>query len=854
MKQFFFRYRPSESCRGRLSQTNHHKWLKILGRIVLWGAGAVLVVTIALFAWVAKDLPSPGKVNSRIIPESTKIYDRTGEHLLYDVHGEEKRTIISIDDIPKNIQAATIALEDQDFYSHHGIKLSSILRAVFKDVMRRGAAQGGSTITQQFVKNSLLTNEKTVVRKVKEVLLSVEIEQMFEKDEILGMYLNEIPYGSNAYGIEAAAQTFFGKAAKDLSLDEAAVLAALPNAPTYYSPFGSHTDRLIIRKDRALNQMAKLGYISEEEAQSAIETPTLDKIIPQKDIIAAPHFVMYVKEYLSQKYGEGAVESMGLKVYTTLDWNKQEEAQKIVREQAMENEKKWNAENAALVAMDPKTGQILAMVGSRDYFDKSIDGQVNVAIRERQPGSSFKPYVYLAAFTKGYTPETILYDTETNFSTDDGKEYTPQNYDGKFRGPLPMKEALAQSLNIPAVKTLYLAGTKDSITFAKSLGITSLQDESRYGLSLVLGGGEITLLDHVSAYSTLAQGGIRREKTAVLRIEDAQGEIIEAFRDTAGERVVEEKYVAMLDHIMSTNEYRAPVFGTDNPLRSDDRPIAAKTGTTNEFRDGWTVGFTPQIAVGVWAGNNKNTPMTSGADGVNVAAPIFRKFLNYALQNQAIEKFPEYDSKMFQEENKDAEWMNKPLLNGHLDEEKDIKVCEIPEKNGKFCLANKYCPDSESKKKDFISTHDILRYIDRDDPLGKEPENPEKDPQYKRWEEGVKEWYKKNRTKKDVTGDIPDEDCEEKDFIKYKPKLSLSAPSDSGKTVSIQVRVDAPYGVDSLRLIVNDKEIVSSKNDSLETKYDIPDDDNHSTLHIEAVARDKNGNEDGDTKSISVNW
>ncbi len=830
------------------------RWLRLLGRLALSVAGIAAVVTVALFAWVAKDLPSPGKVNSRVIAESTKIYDRSGEHLLYDVHGEEKRTIVSVDDIPKNIQAATIALEDQDFYFHHGIKLSSILRAVFKDVIRGGAAQGGSTITQQFVKNSLLTNEKTIVRKVKEVLLSVEIEQMFEKDEILGMYLNEIPYGSNAYGIEAAAQTFFGKAAKDLSLDEAAVLAALPNAPTYYSPFGSHTDRLIIRKDKALNQMAKLGYIGEEEAQSAIGTPTLDKIIPQKDIIAAPHFVMYVKEYLSQKYGESAVESMGLKVYTTLDWNKQEEAQKIVREQAMENEKKWKAENAALVAMDPKTGQILAMVGSRDYFDKAIDGQVNVAIRERQPGSSFKPYVYLAAFTKGYTPETILYDTETNFSTDDGKEYTPQNYDGKFRGPLPMKEALAQSLNIPAVKALYLAGTKDSITFAKSLGITSLQDEDRYGLSLVLGGGEITLLDHVSAYSTLAQGGIRRDKTAILRIENAKGEVLEAFHDTVGERVVEEKYVAMLDHIMSTNEYRAPVFGTNNPLRSDDRPIAAKTGTTNEFRDGWTVGFTPQIAVGVWAGNNKNTPMTAGADGVNVAAPIFRKFLDYALQNQAVEKFPEYDSKAFHEENKDAEWMKKPLLNGRLDEEKDVKVCEIPGKDGKYCLANKYCPDSESKKKDFVSIHDILRYVDRDDPLGKEPEKPEKDAQYKRWEEGVKEWCKKTGIK-DATGDIPDEDCEEKDFTKYAPTISLSAPNDvSGSTVTIRVKVDAPYGVDSLRLIVNDKEIASTKNDSLETEYDIPDEDNHSTLHIEAIARDKNGNEDGDTKSISANW
>ncbi len=853
MKRLFDRFRPSDGRWRRLSEADRREWPKILGRIALWGAGTVFIIAIALFAWVAKDLPSPGKVNSRVIPESTKIYDRSGEHLLYDVHGEEKRTIVAFADIPKSVQVATLVLEDQDFYSHHGIKLSSILRAVFKDVVRGGAAQGGSTITQQFVKNSLLTNEKTLVRKVKEVLLSLEIEQKFGKDEILGMYLNEIPYGSNAYGIEAAAQTFFGKPAKDLSLDESAVLASLPNAPTYYSPYGSHVDRLIVRKEKALQQMAKLGYITQEEADAAIAEKTLDKIATQKDIIAAPHFVMFVKDYLSQKYGESAVESMGLKVYTTLDWDKQEEAQRIVHDQAVENERKWKAENASLVAMDPKTGQILAMVGSRDYFDKAIDGQVNVAIRERQPGSSFKPYVYLDAFTKGYTPETILYDTETNFSTDEGKDYKPQNYNGKFNGPMPMKETLAQSLNIPAVKTLYLVGVKDAITFAKSLGITSLQDENRYGLSLVLGGGEITLLDHVNAYSTLAQGGVRRDKTAILKIEDAKGNVLEEFKDSAGERVVDEKYVAMLDHIMSTNDYRAPVFGTNNPLRFDNRPVAAKTGTTNEFRDGWTVGFTPQIAVGVWAGNNDNTAMISGADGINVAAPIFRKFMDYALQNQAIERFPEYDVNTFRDENKDADWMKKPLLNGQLDKQENLKVCEIPGKNNKYCLANEYCPNSKADKKDFVNVHDILYYIDRSDPLGKAPEKPENDPQFKKWEEGVKDWYKKNKGKGDVNADAPTDECKENDFSSYRPDVSVSSDG-SGPSVTIQVKADAPYGVDSLKILVDGNEVASTGNDSLETSYTVPSERNGSSVHIQALVKDKNGNEAGGEKSVSVSW
>ena len=815
--------------------------------------GASIRAVIAIFAWVAKDLPSPGKINSRVIPESTKIYDRTGQHLLYDVHGEQKRTIVPITDIPKSVQVATLSLEDQNFYAHHGIEFTSILRAVFNDVAQGGAAQGGSTITQQFVKNSLLTDEKTFVRKIKEVILSLEIEQRFGKDDILGMYLNEIPYGSNAYGIEAAAQTFFGKSAKDLSLDEAAVLASLPNAPTYYSPYGSHTEALIARKNKALQQMAKLGYITQDQADAAVAEKTLNKIVSQKDIIAAPHFVMYVKDYLSQKYGENAIESMGLKVYTTLDWDKQNEAQQIVHDQALLNEKKSNAENAALVAMDPKTGQILAMVGSRDYFDKSIDGQVNVAIRERQPGSSFKPYVYLDAFTKGYSPETMLYDTETNFSTDNGTDYTPQNYNGKFNGPLPMKETLAQSLNIPAVKTLYLVGAKDAVTFAKSLGITSLNDPNRYGLSLVLGGGEITLLDHVNAYSTLATGGIRRDKTSILRIEDAKGTILEQYQNNPGTRVVDEQYVAMLDYIMSTNDFRAPVFGTNNPLRFDDRSVAAKTGTTNEFRDGWTVGFTPQLAVGVWAGNNNNSPMTTGSDGIVVAAPIFRKFMDFALKNQTIEKFPEYDSNTFLDDNKDQDWMKKPLLNGQLDRTENLKVCQIPGSKNSYCLANKYCPDSETTKKTFVNVHDILYYVDRTDPLGKQPDKPENDPQYQKWEDGVQAWYKDNKDKKDVNANAPQDECKESDFSKFKPSISISVPNTAGQSFVINVKTSAPYGVDTLTVSMNGNQLYSGNNDSFSTTYDASG-KNGSSVKIDATVKDNNGNTSSDEKGVSISW
>jgi 1A family penicillin-binding protein len=812
--------------------------LRTLGRWSAYVAGFFALFVAGTFIYFAKDLPSPGKVNKRVIVESTKIYDRTGSHLLYEVHGEEKRTLISFEEMPDTAKYATIVLEDQDFYSHHGIKFSSIVRAALKDILKKGVAQGGSTITQQFIKNSILSPERTFTRKIKEVILAIEIEQKFSKDEILGMYLNEIPYGSNAYGIEAAAQTFFGKHTKELTLDEAALLAALPKAPTYYSPYGSRLDELKRRQEYAIQRMADLGYISQEQAEAAKESDVIHKIVPYREKIDAPHFVMYVKEYLESKYGQQIVEQSGLKVYTTLDWEKQQIGEKAVKEGADKNLKSWNAENAALVALDPKTGQILAMVGSKDYFDQSIDGQVNVAIRDRQPGSSFKPYVYLTAFKEGYTPETMLFDVETNFGTEPGKDYKPQDYDGKFRGPVKMKEALGMSLNIPAVETLYLAGVKDAIGMAKSLGITGLNQPERYGLSLVLGGGEVKLVDHVSAFGTLATGGIRHPKTAILRIEDNQGKVLEEFKQNPGEKVVDEKYVGMLDHILSTNDYRAPVFGPNSPLRFDDRPVAAKTGTTNEFRDGWTVGYTPSLVVGVWAGNNDNSPMRAGADGVMIAAPIWRSFLDKTLGNYVIEQFPKY-------EKEDA---GKDILNGKIDVEKNVKVCKIPGKDNKYCLANENCPETD--KKDFASVHTILWYVNKDDPRGDFPKNPESDPQFKNWEKAVQNWYKK-QDGYDLD-EPPKEECQKEDFSKYLPKVSLSIPdSVSSDKLNIKASVDTPYGIDRIEFFVDGDKIYGGKSKS--TSYDIPSEKNGSNIEVKVVVTDDNGNTASDSDEVSVN-
>ena len=833
------------------------KWnWKLIFKLFGIGASVVFLFVIGVFAYFYKDLPNPNNLNNRFIAESTKIYDRTGEHLLYDVHGEEKRTQIPFTEMPEVLKFATIALEDQGFYSHHGIELSAIVRAVLKDILHRGVAQGASTITQQLIKQSVLSPEKTLSRKVKEVILSLELERKFSKDEILAMYLNQIPYGSNAYGVESASRTFFNKAARDLTLDESALLAALPQAPSYYSPYGSHTDALKGRQEYALTQLAKLGYISQEQADQAKQIDVFSKIKRPSENISAPHFVMYIKEYLEKKYGGDAVEQSGLKVYTTLDWDKQIAAEKAVREGAEKNAKIYGAGNSALVAMDPKTGQILAMVGSKDYFKESepkgcssgkncvFEPNVNVATSLLQPGSSFKPYVYLTAFTKGFTPETNIWDADTNFSTDTGETYDPKNYDGKNSGLMQMKDGLARSLNVPAVKTLYLAGVKDSIETAKKMGITTLNEPDRYGLSLVLGGGEVKLLDHVNAFSTFATGGIQHPTASILRIEDSKGTVLEKYTQKSGEPVIEEKYIAMIDYILSTNALRAPVFGDKNPLSFTDRPVAAKTGTTNEWRDGWTIGYTPSLAVGVWAGNNDHSIMKQGADGVFVAAPIWRSFMDQALSNYNIEQFPKYE----------PEETGKAVLDGKLEMKKELKVCKIPGSKNDYCLASSACPDDEVEKKKFSDSHSILYYVNKDDPRGDPPKNPEDDPQFKNWEKAIKDWLKDDKNSNNAA---PTEECKDKDFSKY--EISIDNISTSGgnpitaSSFDISVKISAPFGVKKATISVDGKEISSNGSDSFSTSYSVPDDKKTSTLTIKVEAEDDKGNSDSDSIKVDTN-
>ena len=702
------------------------------------GAG----LTGAAFLYLFRILPDPAALGDRRVIQSTKIFDRNGEVLLYEVYGEEKRTVIPFEQIPDRVKQATLVIEDSSFYKHSAFDWRGIIRAFWINLKSGSFRQGGSTITQQLARSAFLTPEKTVWRKIKELIIAFRLERKYSKDEILNLYLNQIPYGANAYGIEAAAQIYFQKSASKLNLAEAALLAALIKAPTYYSPWGAHGEELTSRKNYILEQMVFAGYIDDGERSVAQKMEL--QFTPQLQTIQAPHFVIAVQDYLINKYGEDFVRAAGLKVTTTLNVSLQQLAEKVVAEGATRNAEFYQGKNAALVAQDATTGQILALVGSKDYFDIENEGNFNVATQGlRQPGSALKPFAYLTAFKKGFVPEMRLYDAETEFDTSDRpeKSYKPQNFDEKFRGLTTMREGLAQSINIPSVKALYLAGLDETLKTVRDFGVNTLKERGRYGLSLALGGGEVKLLELVGAYGVLSQEGVKHRQWLVLKVEDAQGRILEKYQDQT-EAVIDPQYPRLINDILADIKAREPLFQNSLALTVfPNQEVALKTGTTNDYRDAWALGYTPTFVAGVWAGNNDNQPMQKKGGSILAAVPIWSAFMKEALKDRPLQTFAKPEPGFVS---------NQPA---------------VPE-------------------------HDILYYFDKDNPQGPPPADPADDPQFANWEEGVMKWLREHGL---PTGDLI---------------INITQPANgsfiSGETLAVSARIQSPDNLQKLELYWND--------------------------------------------------
>lgn len=576
---------------------------------------------------IAHDLPSPLTLRNLPTPTTTEFFDKNGT-LLYRFYEGKNRTPVKLADIPKPLIYATIAMEDKNFYSHYGVDFYGIARALLI-LARDGEVQGGSTITQQLIKNTLLTPERTLQRKTKEIILAFWTERIFSKDEILEMYFNEVPYGGTSWGIAAASQTYFGKEVKDLNLAESTFLAGLPASPTTYSPYGTNPELAKLRQKEALRRMVEDGFVSQELADATYGQEL--QIKQPISEIKAPHFVLYVRSKLSEKYGERFVAQGGLHIYTTLDLKIQDMAEKVVAEE-VEKVKNLRVSNGAAMIVNPKTGEILAMVGSKNYWD-SGGGNFNVTTALRQPGSSIKPITYATAFKQGYSPGNTLLDTPATFRNL-WETYTPVNYDGKFHGPVTIRTALASSLNVPAVKMLAVVGIPEMIKTAQSLGITTFDDTNRYGLSLTLGGGEVKMTDMMQVYSTFSQMGKKNPLKETLKITDTKGQIIEDNTATFGEMALEPAIAYLITDILTDNKARTPAFGSNSQLVIPGYQVAVKTGTTDNKRDNWAFGFTSDYVVGAWVGNNDNTPMDQKiASGVTGATPIWNRIMTEVLKN-----------------------------------------------------------------------------------------------------------------------------------------------------------------------------------------------------------------------------
>ncbi len=623
---------------GQLTPRTILRFLPILG---------IVLSAVTFYIYILKDLPSPNHLTQQNIPLTTHILDRRGKEL-YKIYSSQNRTLIKLADLPPVTRQAVLAIEDKDFYRHRGFSPSGIFRSLIENgrcflstsslALSTCPIQGGSTITQQLVKTSLLTPERTVRRKLKELVLSLAIESVYTKDQILEMYLNRVGFGGTAYGIEEAAQTYFGVSSTLLDLPQSAFLAGLPASPTGYSPYGSHPELAKQRQKEVLSQMVHAGYLSWTEADAAAARELI--IRPPQTNILAPHFVMYVKELLAQKYGHQLVDMGGLTVTTSLDYAIQEQAEKIISGE-IGKISYLHISNGAGIVTRPGTGEILAMVGSRNYFDLDQDGNVNVTLASRQPGSAIKPVNYALAFQKGFTASSLIDDSPISYQVAGQPVYSPVNYDHRYHGRVTLRTALASSYNVPAVKLLAANGVENMRLLGQKMGITTWEDSSRFGLSLTLGGGEIKLTDLAVVYGVFANLGKKVNLNPILEVRDSKGKVLETHNLPAGRQgsqlttynlsVLDPHIAFLISDILSDNKARTPTFGARSQLYIPDSPVAVKTGTTNNLRDNWTIGFTPDFLVAVWVGNNDNSPMSYVASGVTGASPIWRRLTDFML-------------------------------------------------------------------------------------------------------------------------------------------------------------------------------------------------------------------------------
>ncbi|MBI4089686.1 MAG: transglycosylase domain-containing protein [Candidatus Levybacteria bacterium] len=646
--------RPRSRLHRAFRNTSNLFILSKVAKFAFFGLIGLFLLAFVLFFWYSHDLPTPGKLSASNFSQATKIFDRNGI-LLYDIYRDENRTYITLNQIPQSLQEATIAIEDKDFYQNQGFSILGYLRAFRNAILSRRIAGGGSTLTQQLVKNTLLTSEQTIARKIKEFILAIQVDRKYTKDQILELYFNATPYGGTTVGVEAASERYFGKKAKDLNLTESIILAGLPQRPSFYSPYGQNPKAYIERSKEVLRRMQEDGYITKKQELETIKKLPTQEFLKETHAIKAPHFSFYVKDLLIKQFGENVVEQGGLQVTTTLDYKLQAKAEEIVKEE-VDDAKSLKVGNGASVVLNPKNGEILSMVGSRDFFEESDTksdnksketsqgGQFNVITQAlRQPGSSIKPVAYATALEKGYTASSLIMDTKTVFpNPGQEKDYEPKNYDGKFHGPLQLRFALGSSINIPAVKLLALIGVKNMLSTAYNMGISTFaptdENVNRFGLSLTLGGGDVKPLELASSYTAFANGGYRSDPISILKVTDPKGKVLFEQKEVNKKQVLSPEVAFIISHILLDNNARLLTFGPNSYLNTG-KTISVKTGTTDDKRDNWTIGWTPSILVATWVGNNDNSEMGDVASGVTGAAPIWRRIILEALKDKPQEDF-----------------------------------------------------------------------------------------------------------------------------------------------------------------------------------------------------------------------